>query len=234
MEFLDKIKEITDAIVKIDQKVGFRHILLYIVLILVLIGIFNFKSIVRGSIELVQELNEEIHTEKMEMRDQLLHELTPILLEFRSAANADRVLYFEYHNSKENLVGIPFKYVDLVLQNTRYGIAAAPESLFKDINVGIITNLYESIKTNNVICCNGPQDNVFEELYPGTFDLFSSKDGSQIQVFISIPGIKQPVGMIVLEWQSVDEEFDINKVESIVNGTNSFVSRINALIMSKS
>lgn len=234
MEFLDKIKEITDAIVKIDQKVGFRHILLYVVLILVLIGIFNFKSIVRGSIELVQELNEEIHTEKMEMRDQLLQELTPILLEFRSAANADRILYFEYHNSKENLVGIPFKYIDLVLQNTRYGIAAAPESSFKDINVGIITNLYEKIKTGDIIYSCGPQDTIFEELYPGTFELFSSKDGSQMQAFISIPGIKQPVGMIVLEWQCIDEEFDINKIRSIVNGTNSFVSRINALIMSKS
>lgn len=232
MNLLDKLKDITDAIIRLDEKIGFRRILSYVVLILILFCVFNFKSIVKGSIELVRDLDEEIHTEKMEKRDQLLQELSPILLEFRSSVGADRILYFEYHNSKENLVGIPFKYIDLVLQNTKYSTPCAPASIFKDINVGLITQLYEKIKSGTIVFCEGIDDSVFKELYPGTFELFQIESRDLQQAYISIPGVSQPVGMIVLEWDG-ENGMDKELVEKAANGCNSFVSRINGLIMSK-
>lgn len=231
--FLDKVGEIADALVKIDEKIGFKRILLYVILLLILFGIFNFKTLVKGTIEVVQDLNEEIHIEKMEKRDQLLRELSPILLEFRSTVGADRILYFEYHNSKENLVGIPFKYIDLVLQNSRYGISTAPESLYKDINVGLISNLYEAIKGGNIVYCKGKDDAQFKELFPETYDLFLCMDGTEQWAFISIPGVIQPIGMIVLEF-SGNVELDVDKIKKAAHGPNtSFISRINGLIMSK-
>ena len=117
MAWYEKIDEISDSLIKLDQKLGVKKIIQYLVILLLFIGVINIKSVLRWGVEFVTELNEEIHTEKMEKRDQLLAELVPELHELRGATGADRVLYFEYHNSKENVVGIPFKYIDLVLQS---------------------------------------------------------------------------------------------------------------------
>ena len=227
---LDHIKDLTDALVRLDKRVGFRGLVKYVALILVIFGLFNFKSIVKGGIELVIELQEEMHNEKMEKRDQLLAELVPILAEFRGETGADRVLYFEYHNSKENLVGIPFKYIDLVLQSTKYGVIPISEHGYQDINVGAITELYEVIKNGEIVYCHGSGDTDFQRKYQGTYALLQEVDGSKRQMFISIPGVNQPIGLIVLEWLGDGED---NNTDNIKRVSKNFIPRINGLILSK-
>jgi len=232
---LEHVGDLSDSLVKLDEKIGFKRIIGYTVIILIVIGLFNFKSIVKEVIEIVEEISVQIHDEKMEQRDQLLFELNPVLQEFRATLNADRVLYFEYHNTKENLVGIPFKYVDLVLQNLKYGISPVPENLMSDINVGIISGLYEATKSGEIVYCTTEDQNRFRISYPAAWEIFGGTDGSSQQVFISIPGVRQPVGMIVLEW--MDDELVLDKQEIMAvsyRGSGSFIPRINGLIMSKS
>ena len=166
MNILDHIGELSDSLVKLDEKIGFKRIIGYTIIILIILGLFNFRSIVKETIEVVDEISAQIHNERMEQRDQLLFELNPVLQEFRATLNADRILYFEYHNTKENLVGIPFKYVDLVLQNLRYGVPPVPENLMTDVNVGIISGLYEATKRGDVVCCLGEDDTKFRLAYP--------------------------------------------------------------------
>jgi len=233
MAWYEKIKDFSDAIVKLDEKIGFKKLFLYTCLILVVIGVFNFKSVVKSGIELFTEIGEEIHVEKMEKRDQLLVELLPMLGKYRTFSGADRILFFEYHNSKENLVGIPFKYVDLVLQDTRYGIPATPLANFTDINVGTITNLYEDLKTGNIIHCYGPEDSVFIQKYPTNFEYMQKGDGSLQQVYISVPGVNQPIGMIILEWMDTTYNVDIEKIREESHDINSYIGRISGLILSK-
>lgn len=230
--FLKYLGNIADAWIKIEEKIGLRKIILYVFLGLIVALILNFKSVVKSGIELVAELNEDIHIEKMERRDQLLGELYPILVDYRSSVDADRLLYFEYHNSKENLVGIPFKYIDLVSQSSKYGVLPTPENRLQDINVGAITNLYESLKKGGgVVYCNGQDDSTFLGKFPGTFELFNQADGSKKLAFVSIPGIKQPIGLIVFEWVG-DDAPDIDQVK-VNKITNTYISGINALILSK-
>ena len=234
MKFIEYIDKISESLVKLDEKIGFRRLLGYTVVILIIVGIFNFKTVVKGIIEIVNEISEQIHEEKMEKRDELLLELDPVLQEFRATLNADRILYFEYHNSKENLVGIPFKYVDLVMQNLKYGVHPVPESTMEDINVGAISGLYETIKVGTIVYCSGIDDERFRTNYPGAWELFENSDGSKQQVFISIPGVRQPVGMIVLEWMGENELIDLGSIAEVAyNGPTSFIPRINGLIMSK-
>lgn len=228
---LDYIKDLTDALVRLDMKIGFRGLVKYVALILLIFGLFNFKSIVKGGIQLVTDIQDEIHSEKMEKRDQLLAELFPILTEFRGETGADRVLYFEYHNSKENLVGIPFKYIDLVLQSTRYGVIPVSEHSYQDINVGAITSLYEIIKTGDPVYCHGSGDTEFQRRHQGTYALLQEvEDGSKRQMFVSIPGVNQPIGMIVLEWLGDGED---NNTEQVRRAIKNFIPRINGLILSK-
>ena len=72
-------------------------------------------------------------------------------------------------------------------------------------------------------------DSVFYSKYPEIHNFFSSQDGSVQQVFINLPGVNYPMGMIVLEW--VDKEIISDKDwERIRSVTQTEVSRINALI----
>jgi hypothetical protein len=227
MAWYEKIDEISDSLIKLDQKLGVKKIIQYLVILLLFIGVINIKSVLRWGVEFVTELNEEIHTEKMEKRDQLLAELVPELHELQGATGADRVLYFEYHNSKENVVGIPFKYIDLVLQSSRYGVPLAPISKFRDINVGNLTPLYEEIKEKRIIPCRTSEVEEFARKFPGNHEFLCENDGSVQQVFITIPGIRQPIGMIILEWMD-DDEIDMRRV---YRESATMVSSINGLIL---
>ena len=232
---IEHIGDLSDALVKLDEKIGFKRVIGYSIIILIVVGLFNFKTIVKECIEIIEEISTQIHDEKMEQRDQLLFELNPVLQEFRATLNADRVLYFEYHNTKENLVGIPFKFVDLVLQNLRYGVSPVPDNLMTDINVGIISGLYEATKSGDIVYCCGEDDTKFRVSYPAAYEIFGGTDGSAQQVFISIPGVRQPIGLIVLEWMNPNVEINIQEIMAVsFRGSGSFIPRINGLIMSKS
>ena len=229
-QFLNKLNEISEFFIRMDQKIGFKKIVRYVFLILLVLGIVNFKTVVKEIVEVVSEITEEQHNEKMQLRDELLRDLQPMLNEIRAYTRADRVLYFEYHNSKENLVGIPFKYADLVLQASSYNVTTVPENLYKDINTGAITSLYEELKHNII----SSDDSMFCYKFPGTYELFNGNDGSEKQVFVSIPGVDQPIGILVFEWVDEDVKIDIKRIEFILGGHGgNYLSRINGLIMSK-
>lgn len=204
--FLERLRELSNVIIELDKTIGFRKVVKYVALCLFVIGIFNIKTITKTCIEFVNSVQEEIHNDKMIKRDELLLELEHKLSTLREVTDADRVLYFEYHNSKENLVGIPFKYIDLIKQCNKYGVSSAPMSSFKDINVGVMTDLYEEIKYKNNIVYLSSCDttNNFVQIR----ELFEEGDGSKQQLFISIPGVNQPLGMIVLEWMREGERTD--------------------------
>lgn len=229
---LDVFKGLLDKLSELDEKLGIRKIIYYAILAMAIIVVLNWKTCVRDAIEMYSTISAEIHNEKIELRDQLLTELYPILGEFRSDTRADRILYFEYHNSKENLLSIPFKYIDLVQQNSKYSVGSVLEEKYKNINSGLITPIYDEIKSGNLVYCSGPNDETFQLKYPGIYDWINETDGSRRHVYLSIPGINQPVGMIILEWiNESNEELDIQEISKLAS--QNYIPRINALILSK-
>ena len=228
---LDYLGIISDNLIKLDKTVGFGGLLKYALLVVVIIGLFNFKDIVKSGIEIVTSLQEEIHNDKLVKRDELMGELLPLLSEFRGYCSADRILYFEYHNTKENLVGIPFKYSDLMLQCNRYGMAPVTSRNFRDISSGLIVELYEKIKFGDFAYYGGERDHEFQTSYPGVYSLFKEvQDDTKQRMFMSIPGYKQPLGLVVIEWSKEDESRDLEKVQE---ASKVFLPRITALINSK-
>ena len=229
---LEKLIETLKSIVFLDQNLGFKKIVKYLSIVVLITMLFNYKTILRDCIELVSEISESIHSDKMKLRDELLSELGPILTDFRSNVRADRILYFEYHNSKENLIGIPFKYLELVRQSQSYSVQPAREDLYQNMNTGMITNLYEDIKLGNLVYCSGQDDIDFHSKYPGIYNIFNVRDGAKRFIFISIPGINTPVGLVVLEWMD-ETSVEINLDEITKVAAYNYIPRINALILSK-
>ena len=144
----------------------------------------------------------------------------------RAETGADRILYFEYHNSKKNLIGIPFKYVDLVQVHRKYGVPKFEYTHLKNINSGVLTGIYEAMKKNNIIINNG--DGEFASRYPEDFEYIAENDEAVQHCFINLPGVHIPVGFIVLEWNDRDPNRDWDSVTVI---GKRYMSRINALII---
>lgn len=221
----EKVKQLVAVLAYIDKKLGYKKFIYYIaILTFVYIG-YNYKSIVRDAIEFIQEIQEEIHQAKLQKRDYLLSELSPILRELRAETNADRILYFEYHNSKKNLIGIPFKYVDLVQVHRKYGVPKFEYTHLKNINSGVLTGIYEAMKKKDVIINNG--DGEFANRYPEDFEYIAENDEAKQHCFINLPGIHLPIGFIVLEWNNVDEDRNWDEITRV---GKRYMSRINALI----
>ena len=231
MVFLDKLKDLVDAAIKVEEKLGIRKAISYVFLGLLIYGVINFKTIVIDVIEILQELTEEIHNQKMDKRDDFVASMNEVLIDLRHQTGADRVLYFEWHNTKENSVGVPFRYFDLVLQTEGYNI---PKCLdYKDIPAGWIVELYEMIKHGNTtILCDS--QNKLDQLYPIS-QVFYSQDGSRYQIFIGINYMSkdkiQPVGFLAIEWMDREHGIGVNleEVDEILTESK-IASRINTLI----
>lgn len=232
MAFLDKLKSLSETYAMVEEKLGIRRFIQYSLFILAMYATFNFNSIVENIIKIQTEIKKKEHEERLNMRDGLMSELNPLLVELRSRSGASRVLYFEYHNSTENFVGIPFKFANLVLFNQAYGCPDFDVYNYRDINSGLISRIYGDLKKNEIIINKGRAEDIeFYTKYPEIHEFFSSKDGSVQQVFVNLPGVNFPVGMIVLEW--VDENEKINsdsewkRITSVITDE---LPRINALI----
>lgn len=221
---LDKIKEIGDTLIAVHTKIGYKMFKRYVILIICLIAALNAKTIATGAIQFVSEISDEIHSEKMKLQEDYYTDLSPLLAEFRAETGADRVLYFEYHNSEESLEGMPFKFFNLMKCMPRYGIPEVPGSVYKDISASMYTELFKEIGQGKVVICRGFDDIAFRKKYRGVYELLSESDNSKQMVIFSIPGIRKPVGFIALEWMSEDAKVVLN--EEIVH---SFLPRINAI-----
>lgn len=221
---LKKLKQFAAAFSYIDKTLGYKKFVGYAISCMLIYAVWNFKSIARATVEFYIEIANEIHEDSMKKRDQLLSELSPILRELRAETNADRVLYFEYHNSKKNLIGIPFKYVDLVQCHRKYGVPSFNYNHLKNINSGVLTGIYEAMKRKDIIIDKGDGD--FASRYPEDYEYIKENDEAVQHCFINLPGINMPVGFIVLEWNTVEER----DWESITKVSKKYMTRVNALI----
>ena len=223
-------KELCEGLATVEEKIGFKKFKNYIIFGLLIAAIINIEPIARRTIEFVTEIAEDLHLEKMKLRDEYMTDLNPILVELRSELNADRVLYFEYHNSEQNLDKMPFKFFDLMSYDIKYSVVGTlPVSSYKDINASQFQSAYNELKKGRVLHCKGAYDHEFRQKYQGVFELFNQIDLSKQHILVSVPGIKRPIGFIVLEWMEDSIQIDKNKAIECINDC---LPRINALVVS--
>lgn len=200
---ISKLGQLESVMSSIDQKLGLRKFIKYLVvfaLIVILAPVVLFpKKTIKETVKFVLEISNEIESEKMEDREIIIRELNPLLRELRAETYADRVTYYEYHNSIENEAGVPFKFVDLVQQASKMGL---PEISPRDnVNVSRFAELYCDLRDSGYVLNTGRID--FFYRYPGSSEILN---GSKMQLFINIPGINKPLGIVVIEWQEYNSD----------------------------
>ena len=221
---ISKLGQLGSVMSSIDQKLGLRKFVKYLTvfaLVVFLAPVVLFpKKTIKETVKFVLEISNEIESEKMDNRDVVIRELNPLLRELRAETCADRVTYYEYHNSIENEAGVPFKFVDLVQQASKMGL---PEISPRDnVNVSRFAELYCDLQDSGYVLNTGRID--FFYRYPGSSEILN---GSKMQLFINIPGINKPLGIVVLEWQEYNNNMPWN---SIVQYGYREGSRINSLM----
>lgn len=221
---LDRLKAVADTLIALHTNIGYKMIVRYTLLVLFVVAMFNIRSITTGAIEFISDIREEIHAEKMSLQEEYYTDLSPLLAEFRAEIKADRVLYFEYHNSDESLDGMPFKYFNMMKCIPRYGVPEVAGNKYKDISSSMYTELFSEIRDGDIVTCRGSFDTDFRRRYRGVFELLNSNDHAKQMVIFSVPGIRKPIGFIVLEW--LEDDVAINVDHEIIH---EFLPRINAI-----
>ena len=225
------LKTIVDSVLALHKGLGLKTVLKYAAVILFIIGLFNFRTIATNTIQFFDDISQTLHDEKMAKRDELIFELSPLLSELRAITGADRILYIEFHNSKENLIGIPFKYLDLVLSSKKYGISEFDFKKYHELNAGILSPIFPELRKTGYIINKGVEDTSFRRSYHEVSDFVNAQDGSVQQVYLNLPGVNIPIGIIILEWVTEDVEKDWDEIIDI---SRDYVTRINGLVLSKS
>ena len=221
------MKELLDSLSGLIDKVGWPGAIAILFILGIIYTVSHFKSIVLAVIEIYEKVRVEKHAEELRRRDKLNEELQPMFREMRAATRADRLLYFEYHNSKENLVGTPFKYVDLVMSERAAGIPYINCVGYKDINAGLICDLYSGLRYEQDGIVLNNDDSTFTEAYPGVSEFLGNlKQGKQM--YINLPGLHDPVGFIVLEWYNPEVDLEEHRQEAV-----SYRNRVNVIVTSK-
>lgn len=230
---MDKLKTLLTLFSEIDKKLGYKKFKQYMTLIIILLVIMNYKLIVKDIVTFFISVEQEVHAEKMEAREELNGELKPILVNFRAVLGAERILYYEYHNTKENVLGLPFKYFELVLQDSEYGTPEVTPANPQDrsISTGYITGLYSKMQLGGAIICYGENDLGFRRSFPGVYELFHQNHSAEAFAFVSVPGIKNPVGFVVIEWMDPKDVPSKTRIETTIK---EHLPRMNALVVSKS
>ncbi len=224
MFIINAFKDLANSLIALEKNLGFRMFVKYTLYLLLIVVVLNYRAVVREAVEFVTEINSEIHTEKMKLQDNYYRDLSPLLAEFRATVGADRVMYFEFHNSVETLDGLPFKFFDLIKCVPRYGIPEIHGEVYKNVNAAMYSELFFDVNNGKVLTCKGFYDKNFRSKYQGFYELVSESDHSEQQVIFSVPGIRRPIGFIILEWI---EHNDSAMVDSKV--INNFLPRINAI-----
>ena len=67
---LSKFKELSDALIALDQKLGFKKFARYVLFVILIICLCNIRTIFKETVEIGITLAEEIHNEKMKLRDE--------------------------------------------------------------------------------------------------------------------------------------------------------------------
>ena len=221
---ISDLRQLGDVLVDIDRRLGLKRFLKYLIIIvigLVLVPILKHpKTAIKGIVRFFIEISEEIEGDKMKERDLIIQELSPLLRELRAETEADRVVYYEYHNSIKNEAGIPFKFVDLVQQASKPGLPELGQVI--NVNVSRFAELYCDIRDFGIVINKGAPE--FYYKYTGFTEI---ANGSRYQIFVNIPGINFPLGILVLEWYDDDAVINWEKVK-ILSVKESL--RINALM----
>ena len=224
MFIINAFKDLANCLIALEKNLGFRMFVKYTLYLLLIVVVLNYRTVVKEAVEFVAEINSEIHIEKMKLQDSYYRDLTPLLAEFRAEVGADRVMYFEFHNSVETLEGLPFKFFDLVKCVPEYGIPEVQGDIYKNVNAAMYSELFFDINNGKILTCHGVYDKSFNTTYRGIYKLINESDHTEQMVIFSVPGIRRPIGFIILEW--MDHTEDINVDPKVIN---KFLPRINAI-----
>lgn len=196
-EILGKIWEVLrDA----DEKFGFRKILLYTTYVLLVIALLNWESILRAVEASFRRIEDERHNKNLVIREKISMEVHPCLVELRARTNADRVMLFEFHNSINNLVGIPFKYITMTDHAEPYGSIFVPK--YNDVNSEVIGSFIRDLKINMFEKIEDME--VLRMSDPSVLDVLNNNEAlCACYQYISVMG--RPVAIMVLEWHSMED-----------------------------
>lgn len=222
-----KLGELLKTFGEIEKSLGFRKVLMYTAYILAIIAIFNWKSIVSEVMDYMALVQMERHDKDIETRENISKDIHPYLIELRAKTGADRVMLYEFHNSKTNLIGIPFKYIGMTSHAEPYGVQVRVRA--EDINAEIISPFIRELKVEMF----KKVDNMEEfARYDSTVPEVLNNPEAIAACYQYMIVLGKPLGILVMEWHNPEDLPESDREWTIIRGMCSQATQdLNAIIL---
>ena len=210
MEKIDKGIGVLEKALSMVEKYKIVTILKGCFIVLIIAGLIGFINNPLWIFEKIEELKEKAHTEKMAETNINSDIINTEIENLRLLTGADRVLLLQYHNTKQNLSGLPFVY-----------LTATAEAIAAD--VAPVASGYEAVKTSlypfvSYIRANEYWCGDAEELKNRDKALAYRMIGNDVQhlAMLHLEG-KMPLGVIVLTFtKGIDDKHNCSEIEHLI------------------
>ena len=189
-------------------------------------------NIINRSIKYEDNRKREQHDDKFNYRINISNNITSILKEINDTCHAARTIIVEFHNSNENLVGLPFAKYDATFEWLNRDVSTISSKL-KDMQIQIISPIIPLLKDahNNII--HFDENDINNVIYHKSSVLYSQLKEININDII-YSGIydnnNKLIGLICIEFTNKHPYIDNNvDYESI----NTLTEKISLLIQMK-
>lgn len=222
-----KLGELLKTLGEVERSLGFRKVLTYTAYVLVLIAIFNWKTIVSEVMDYMQQVEMMKHDQDILARENISEDIHPYLIELRAKTGADRVMLYEFHNSVTNLIGIPFKYISMTDHAEPYGVQVKVRT--GDINAEIISPFIRELKVDMYKRVDNMDEfRRFDSVVPEILNNEEAK--AACYQYMSILG--KPLGILVFEWHNEQDMPQGEREWTIIRGQCSQATQdLNAIIL---
>lgn len=192
---VDLFVKLVGLIKEADKRFGFVKVISYTTYILLVIAAFNWKYIVREVSSYMKEVETNLHSDNLQVRENIGNEVHPYLVELRAKVGSDRVMLFEFHNSINNLIGMSFKYITMTDHAEAYGSRFQPK--YSDVNSEIIGTFVRNIKVTMFEKYSDLDE--LRRYDPAVPDVLNNPQAvSACYQYMSVLG--RPLGILVFEW----------------------------------
>lgn len=221
---IEKFCDILEKLVTKLDSIGFNKVLLYTFYLLVLVGLFNWESILTKGYEVINNYKNQQIIESIRTRESISKDIDVILQKLRLDCNADRVMLLEYHNTVQGLSGHHFKFFSATSEDIRDGVAPIGQR-YQSINTGLMPKFLADLDHDNCITIMNPESS---HDYPVIRQMMIQEDIG-CGYYSVLQGENYPLGFITIQWQRREDGSypDHDRVHSYIQAAS---LRITALL----
>lgn len=190
---------VLELLSKIFSSFGFQGVLFIVLMMLIIKHSNKLFNISKYTLK------------KRQLRKNNTFQINTILQEMVTKLNSHKIAIFEFHNGGSNSSGLPFQHFSLTQLRGRLGIPEFNRE-YDNMHIASAIDFLEQLNENSLIEINGIKD--IKSSFPILANSFK-KQGVNYAIVISLEGVYDKIGFIVIAFKNKPENLGEEELEFI-------------------